>query len=232
MNKILFLFFIFYSCAHAEISHEDDRAKINSGIANSPEVDVWIGVPLRACIDIDNYIGACTKRHNPTQNLNFRIQKNYQYKFQFQCTGTIKANFGNSIQIIEANKIFDFYIPQSEFNGVNSFICRGSIYPMDRPEYMNSFFEARIILVDPQYERMTDIYLEQTNIIVGSYAHHVKVYVTNWNNSMDDVSFSSPSSRFCVITESYMMRETYFCKGMHLSDTMSLLNQPMPGEWK
>lgn len=158
--------------ACSSLPYQDDLAFAVSAQANSPEFPVYIGGSL--CRDMDGKPGMCAKRITSTQSLQIHIDpQSYPYGVTVACTSPISVPG----QTVPAGQPADIVVTPAQMQGLLTYICRGEIFPQDRPQPLSAMFEVRVNVVDASYlprEQITTVKDKKGRyaLVLGEYARN------------------------------------------------------------
>jgi hypothetical protein len=198
------------SCTQLQIKHESDRQYQNSSTANSPELLVKIDKVV--CKDMDGIVGLCSKRVNAKSDIQLSHPPlPYQYRFIFTCSESLKSDFA---QDIPKEVEFEFTIRKEAFKRLNSFICIGEITPKDRPEAISAKYEIRFKVVSEDYIKREKITVLKHNgteyLILGAHSYLGMIFQGNQWRYIKEKTIVKFDPAMKVISESYMMRYSYY----------------------
>lgn len=198
--------------ACSSLPYQDDTAFAVSAQANSPEFPIYVGGSV--CKDMDGNPGMCSKRITSATTLAIHIDPQaYAYDLTIACTTPITIPGAT----VPANQALDLSLPPAQMQGLTTFICRGEVFPQDRPQPLSALFEVRVNVVDASYvarEQMTTQQDKNGNwgLVLGEYARNSWVCdqgKCKQYSKSTIVSISAPAN-IQAYSESYNMRENYF----------------------
>lgn len=221
MPFLLLAFFIFMGCSCVPIKYEDDLTFISSGYAGNAEA--FARINQKSCVSGEGQIGVCYRSIKKNLDLDFKLLKqSYDYRFRFTCSKNIRATYqespGSPIDVLKENE-FTFKIDKGEYLDADEFICRGRIFPMDRPDDVSSFFEVRVLLINPEYQMRENSYVttkdKKKYLVLGKQAYLSKIFIDGkWQGFKEKTAIELKSENFCAMSESKKMRMNHFCLGM------------------
>lgn len=191
------------------LPYEADIGFLNSAQANSME---WaLQVDGAVCRDMDNRVGACTKRirsnHSPTLRHDPRP---YAYAIQVRCTSATGIRFEDHVL---ADQEWVYRPPVQAFSDLRSFTCQGEIFPNDRENSLSAMWQVRFIVQDADYQARERIYERDGHLVVGKYAKYTTVCTRDrgCESHKEATVVEHPGAAF-VYSESELMRINYYGK--------------------
>lgn len=199
--------------ACSSLPYQDDTAFAVSAQANSPEFPVYVNDSL--CKDMDGNPGMCSKRITSLSSLSIHIDpQQYPYDLTIACTAPISIPG----QTVPANQAADISLTPIQMQGLLTYICRGEVFPQDRPQPLSAMFEIRVDVVDSAYvsrEQITtaqDPQSKQWGLVLGAYARNSWVCESgkcDYYYQRTIIPIDDPT-KVSAYSESYNMRENYY----------------------
>lgn len=198
--------------ACSSLPYQDDKAFAVSAQANSPEFPVYVGGAI--CKDMDGNPGMCSKKITSSEGLILHIDaQNYPYNVAIQCTNPITVPGAS----VPSGAPFDLTLHPEQMQGLVTFICRGEVFPQDRPQPLSASFEVRVNVSDSAYVPREGINTIENNrgqtvLVLGEYARDSWVCdggVCNRYKKATTVKIRNPGN-VSAYSSSYDMRFNYF----------------------
>jgi len=193
------------------LKYKSDHGFMVAAQANSPEQLVMIGG--KACVDLDQVPGLCSKRHRRNLSLFMSIpERPYNYRMELRCSANLDSN--QQVDILK-NQNYVIEIKPDKFGPLKSFICIGEIFPHGR-DSVSSKWEVRVKLVNKDYVPREGVYLGKykgkSYLVVGKHALYTSVFQKGkWKKykKKPTIRVRDPEN-LKAYSESYNMRFNYY----------------------
>jgi hypothetical protein len=186
----------------------DEHTYWPSGLANSPEFPVKINGEL--CKNSAGEMGGCYIRIRDDHQTMFEIMPlPYSYRLSFKCTKNLDFPPIDERDYSAKEAVY-IAIERDQYNGQTSFMCTGRIFPDDRNEPINSFFEVRVRLVRPEYIGREQMHHTGKYQVFGKNALHSMWYVDDEWKYGHKKTYLETKKHILAFSESHNMRWNYY----------------------